>query len=410
MPIQKTVAIIGGGPSGLFAAEYLSRQGFTVSVYDRKPSVGRKFLMAGRGGLNLTHSEDIKGFISRYGAAAPLLEPAIRAFPPESLRMWCEGLGQKTFVGSSGRVFPESFKASPLLRAWIARLEAQGVQFCMEHDWQGWEGEALVFHVGGADERIHADAVLLAMGGASWPRLGSDGSWMDNLQKRGVSVSAFQPANCGFVINWSEHFRERFSGQPLKSIALKIDGGEIHSEMMGEIMIDKKGIEGGAVYALSRFIRDEVNHNGTCGIEIDLKPDFSFEQIAQRLKAPRGKLSFSNFVRKVLNISPLAVSLLLEGATPDTVRSLTPENLALRIKSMPLTALAPFPIERAISSAGGIRFDSMSEDYMIRALPGVFAAGEMLDWEAPTGGYLLQGCFATGLAAAKGIERFLTKT
>lgn len=406
MPVQKTIAIIGGGPSGLFAAEYLSRQGFIVSVYDRKPSVGRKFLMAGRGGLNLTHSEDIEGFISRYGAAAPFLEPAIRAFPPESLRMWCEGLGQKTFVGSSGRVFPESFKASPLLRSWIARLEAQGVQFNMEHDWQGWEGDALIFHAGSEGKPIHADAVLLAMGGASWPRLGSDGSWMDSLQKRGVAVSSFQPSNCGFVIDWSEHFRERFSGQPLKSIALKIDGGEIHSE----IMIDKKGIEGGAVYALSRFIRDEINTNGTCGIEIDLKPDFSFEQVAQRLKAPRGKLSFSNFVRKVLNISPLAVSLLLEGESPDTVRSLTPENLARRIKSMPLTALAPFPIERAISSAGGIRFEAVNEDYMIRALPGVFAAGEMLDWEAPTGGYLLQGCFATGLVAAKGIERFLTKT
>ena len=401
---SQKIAIIGGGPAGLFAAEKLSRSGFSVTIYDRKPSVGRKFLMAGRGGLNLTHSEDINSFIERYGERALALDSMIRAFPPQALRDWCEGLGQPTFIGTSGRVFPVAFKASPLMRAWITRLESQGVVFQLNHDWTGWsEDGALKFQSPNGDIHITPDATLLALGGGSWPRLGSDGSWMDILMARGGDLAPLQPSNCGFTVHWSELFRSRFAGEPLKTVVTSIDGASSPSE----IMITQNGIEGGAIYALSSRIRETINAKGSATISLDLKPPLSEAEIIKRLRKPRGTNSLSNHLRKSLKLSPLAVNLLMESAGVEAVRNASPLQLAALIKNCTITLHAPFGIERAISSAGGICFSSVDDRLMLRALPGVFVAGEILDWEAPTGGYLLQACFATGAHAANGVKAYL---
>jgi len=391
------VAIVGGGPAGLIAAEALGRAGLSVTVYDRMPSVGRKLLMAGRGGLNLTHSEDVERFVARYAQARPQLAPLIAAFRPEDLRAWCEGLGQATFVGSSGRVFPKAFKASPLLRAWLARLEGLGVRFALRHRWQGWdeEGRLVLADADGEPVRVTPDATILALGGASWPRLGSDGTWVSLLRQRGIAVSAFRPANMGFLCPWSEIMRGRFEGEPLKRIALTFEGTAVR----GEAIVTADGIEGGAVYALSARLRDAIDGTGSALLHIDLRPDLSPEVLLRKLEAPRKGQSASTFLRKSAGLSPVGIALLREASPALPVE---PEALARLIKAVPLRLTGAKSLERAISSAGGVPFSELDEHLMLRRMPGVFVAGEMLDWEAPTGGYLLQATFATGIAAARG--------
>jgi uncharacterized flavoprotein (TIGR03862 family) len=393
----RTIAIIGAGPSALIAAEVLAAAGHAVSLYDRMPSPARKFLIAGRGGLNLTHSEPLDIFLSRYGEAAEWLAPAIRAFPPDTLRSWCEGLGEQTFVGSSGRVFPRSMKAVTLLRAWLRRLEQLGVHYMPRHTWLGWEGNALRFATVGGDVFITADATLLALGGASWPRLGSDGSWVGILEAQGVSIRPLQPANCGFTLEWSDYFRGRFAGQPLKSIAVTHAG----NTRRGEAMVTERGIEGGVIYALSSPIREAIARDGQTTITIDLRPGMSGEALRNKL-AMRGNKSLSSFLRSA-NFSPLAVALLRETMPLEEIA----DNLAAILKALPLTLHGTSGIGRAISTAGGIARAALDDAFMLRSKPGVFAAGEMLDWEAPTGGYLLQGCFSTGVAAAQGMIQYL---
>jgi uncharacterized flavoprotein (TIGR03862 family) len=392
------VAIVGAGPAGLIAAEKLSEAGLAVTVYERMPSVGRKFLMAGRGGLNLTHSEPLAKFLPRYGPAEPHLAAAIEAFPPAALRAWAAGLGQPTFVGSSGRVFPASLKASPLLRAWLARLARRGVAFRLRREWRGWDSAGRLQFRGrdGALEKATGDATLLALGGASWPKLGSNGAWTDILAARGVDIVPLWPANCGFEIAWTEHFRDRFAGQPLKNVALSFAG----QRTRGEAVVTRYGIEGGAVYALSAALRDAILHDGKAVPSLDLRPDLSRTALTKRLAGGPARQSLANRLRKA-GLSPLAANLLREAAGPDLPRD--PAALAGLAKALPLTLVAPQSLERAISTAGGVAFAALDENLMLRALPGVFAAGEMLDWEAPTGGYLLQASFATGVAAAKGM-------
>ena len=379
------------------AAEVLGRSGVAVTVYDRMPSLGRKLLMAGRGGLNLTHGEDFERFVTRYAEAAPALRPMIRAFRPEDLRAWCEGLGQETFVGSSGRVFPKAFKASPLLRAWLTRLEGLGVRFALRHRWQGWdEGGRLVF-TDASGETVTAEpgATILALGGASWPRLGPDGSWTGLLSRRGVAVAPLRPANMGFTLPWSEVIRSRFEGEPLKRVALSFGGASVR----GEAIVTADGIEGGAVYALSARLRDAIDRDGSARLTIDLRPDLSPEALAKRLGAPRRGQSASTFLRKAAALSPLGIAILRESSPALPVE---PEALARLVKAAPLTLTGTKSLDRAISTAGGVPFSEVDDHLMLRRLPGVFVAGEMLDWEAPTGGYLLQAAFATGVAAAKG--------
>jgi hypothetical protein len=399
-------AVIGAGPAGLMAAEALAQGGVRVTVYDAMPSAGRKFLMAGRGGLNLTHSEPMPAFLARYREAAPQLESAIRAFPPDRLRTWSEALGQKTFVGSSGRVFPEGFKASPLLRAWLRRLDSAGVQFAFRHRWIGWDDQGgLRFQTAVGERIIEARATVLALGGASWPRLGSDGSWVDPISAKDVAIAPLRPANCGFTVAWSDVFRDRFEGRPLKGAEFRF--GE--QAIRGEAIVTRAGLEGGAIYALSAELREAIAEAGDATLLIALRPDLKTSDLVARLSAPRGKQSLSNFLRKAANLSPVAIGLLQEAAiaSGDALASLPPGKLAALINAVPLTLTGVAPIARAISTAGGITFDEIDENFMLRKLPGVFAAGEMLDWEAPTGGYLLQASFATGAAAAKGALRWL---
>jgi len=401
--LDKTIAIIGGGPAGLMAAEILSAKGIAVTVYERKPTLGRKFLMAGRGGLNLTHSEDITTFIEKYGVQASVLEPVIRAYTPQMLRDWCEGLGEATFIGTSGRVFPKRFKASPLLRAWIARLEAQGVIFAVHHDWQGWYGDALHFKTANGDVHIKADATLLALGGASWPRLGADGTWVDILEQAGVDVAPLLPANCGFHVVWSPLFAAKFAGQPLKAVNATFKGKSI----AGDIMMTAQGIEGGAVYALSGILRDAIAQDGPATLQIDLKPDLGLTAVIERLSRPRARESMANHLRKSLGLSPVAIGLLMENPDRQNFSTYPPLRMAQLVKQHTLKLDAPFDIARAISTAGGVKFTSVDAQFMLLQKPGVFVAGEMLDWEAPTGGYLLQGTFATAIRAAQGMKAFL---
>jgi len=392
-----TVAVVGGGPAGLMAAEVLSAVGAKVTVYERMPTVGRKLLMAGRGGLNLTHSEPFDRFLARYGAQAGRLQPIIEAFPPSALVEWAEGLGQATFVGSSGRVFPKAMKASPLLRAWLARLEAQGVRIETRRRWLGWDASGALRFDG--DEAVTADAVVLALGGASWPKLGSDGAWTDAMA--GAPLAPFRPANGGFAVAWTPLFRERFAGAPLKTIALGFAGRTVR----GDAMVAAYGLEGGAVYALGAALRDAVQEAGSAVVHLDLRPDVSAEALAARLERAGEGQSLANRLRKAAGLSPLAAGLLREGFADGPPRE--PARLAAAIKQVPLTLTGHAPIERAISTAGGVSFAGLDEDLMLRTRPGAFVAGEMLDWEAPTGGYLLQASFATGVAAAKGALRWL---
>ncbi len=388
------------------AAEVLAQGGACVTVYDAMPSAGRKFLMAGRGGLNLTHSEPLPQFLSRYREAAPRLKAAIDAFPPQALRDWCEVLGQPTFVGTSGRVFPKVFKASPLLRAWLRRLDANGVAFTFRHRWTGWDEHGrLLFQTPDSSHAVDASATVLALGGASWPRLGATGDWVEILAAKGVRISPLRPANCGFTVPWSDVFRQRFEGQPLKGIVLSFGPHVVR----GEAVITSGGIEGGAVYALSAELREAIAAQGEIVLHIALRPDADQDDLAKRLSAPRGKQSFSNFLRKAAQLSPVAIGVLQEATMRSgvTLSALPPTQLAELINAVPVTLNGAAPIARAISTAGGIALDELDADFMIRRLPGVFAAGEMLDWEAPTGGYLLQASFATGAAAGRGVLKWL---
>jgi hypothetical protein len=388
------------------AADVLARGGATVTVYDRMPSAGRKFLMAGRGGLNLTHSEELKLFLTRYGAAPPQLRAAIEAFPPSAVRAWCEGLHQRTFIGTSGRVFPKSFKTSPLLRAWLRRLATAGVTFKLRHHWLGWDDDdRLIFATPEGRITANAGATVLALGGASWPRLGSAGDWVEALTKAGIAVERLKPANCGFVANWSELFRGRFEGQPLKRIALKFGEQVVH----GEAVITRTGLEGGGIYALSASLRDAIEAHGEAVLHIALRPDLSTAELTQRLAAPRQKQSLSTFLRKSVHLWPPAIGLLHEVTISSPVRlsDMTPAALAELINAVPVRLTATAPLKTAISTAGGVRFSELDAHFMLRRRPGVFVAGEMLDWEAPTGGYLLQASFATGAAAGHGALEWL---
>jgi len=409
MPQSQTqIAGIGAGPGGLMAAEVLAQSGAAVTVYDAMASAGRKFLMAGRGGLNLTHSEKLSSFLTRYGKAAPQLVAAIEAFPPDALRAWSEALGQPTFVGSSGRVFPKTMKASPLLRAWLRRLNAMGVQFRLRHRWTGWDERGhLRFQTPGGPVAVEARATVLALGGASWPRLGSDAAWVEILASKGVTISPLKPANCGFIVAWSDIFRDRFEGQPLKSVALSFGPRTVR----GEAIVTRVGIEGGAIYALSADLRDAVVASGQATLHIALRPDMETGALIKRLSAPKAKQSFSNWLRKVAQLSPVGIGLLQEAAIASgaSLSSLSPEKLAELINAVPVKLDGVAPIARAISTAGGISFDELDAGFMLRRLPGTFAAGEMLDWEAPTGGYLLQASFATGAAAGRGVLKWLEK-
>ncbi|MDB5504469.1 MAG: NAD(FAD)-utilizing dehydrogenase [Tardiphaga sp.] len=400
------VAVIGAGPAGLLAAEVIAKGGARVTVYDAMPSAGRKLLMAGRGGLNLTHSEALPAFLARYGAAAPKLAAAIEAFDPMALRTWAERLGQPTFVGSSGRVFPQAFKASPMLRAWLRRLGDSGVQLALRHYWTGWDGEGrLLFETPDGPRTVEARATVLALGGASWPRLGSDGAWVETLAAKRIAIAPLRPANCGFTVAWSEIFRDRFEGQPLKGVALSF-GPKV---VRGEAMITRSGIEGGGIYALSAGLREAVMAEGEATLQVALRPEIQVAELVAKLALPRGKQSLSTFLRKALHLSPLAIGLLQEAAIADgaSLATLSPASLAGLINAVPVKLNGVAPIARAISSAGGIAFDELDEAFMLRRMPGVFAAGEMLDWEAPTGGYLLQASFATGAAAGRGVLKWL---
>ena len=403
---QTEVAIIGAGPAGLMAAEVLARGGAGVTVYDAMPSAGRKFLMAGRGGLNLTHSEALPEFLMRCGEAQPRLATAIEAFPPARLRAWSEALGQPTFIGSSGRVFPTAMKASPLLRAWLRRLDAMGVQLALRHRWTGWNDDGqLLFQTPDGKRAVNARTTVLALGGASWPRLGSNGAWVETLAARGVAISPLRPANCGFAVAWSEILRDRFEGHPLKGIALSFGSHAVR----GEAIITRTGIEGGAIYAVSAHLRESIGSSGQAILHVALRPDLGMQDLMAQLSRPRGRQSLSNFLRKAAHLSPAAIGLLQEAAIASGVplSSLSSVSLAGLINDVPVELRGVAPIARAISTAGGISFDEVDADFMIRRLPGVFTAGEMLDWEAPTGGYLLQASFATGAAAGRGALKWL---
>jgi uncharacterized flavoprotein (TIGR03862 family) len=396
--MKKTAAVIGAGPAGLAAAEVMAEAGLDVTIHERMASPARKLLMAGRGGLNLTHVEEFSRFLTRYGAAAKQMRPFLDAFGPQDLRDWCAGLGQETFVGTSGRVFPKSFKASPLLRAWLRRLDALGVKIHLRHDFRGFDQNVALFDTPEGPLRIEADVTVLALGGASWPRLGADGSWVAPLAEAGLASSPLRPANCGLLIGWSDFFAQKFQGQPLKNIALRCGARLVR----GEAMITRRGLEGGAVYALSGELRDIFARDGEAEIGVDLRPDVAEEILAHKLAWPRGKQSLSNFLRKAAGLTPAGVALLREsGPLPET-----PEGLAARIKALPLRISGVSGLERAISTAGGIEWDALDAGLMAKNRPGLFLAGEMLDWEAPTGGYLLTACFATGRAAGKAAAAF----
>ena len=399
-----TAAVIGAGPAGLMAAEVLARSGQQVHVFDAMPSAGRKFLLAGKGGLNLTHSEPFDLFASRYGDRRPQIEPLLRRFDAQALRAWAQELGIDTFVGTSGRVFPAQMKAAPLLRAWLHRLRAAGVQFHMRHRFLGWTPDgALRLATPQGDKSVSADAVVLALGGASWPRLGSDGAWVPWLEQRGVAVAPLAPANCGFDVRngWSEYFASRHAGQPFKSIAIRF--GQFARK--GEFVATATGVEGSLIYAASALLRDEIRASGSATFELDLLPAKNSAQVLAEVAHPRGSRSLASHLKSRLGLEGIKLALLHELLPRPDIQD--PQRLAAAIKALPVTLVATRPIEEAISTAGGVRFDALDENMMLREVPGMFCAGEMLDWEAPTGGYLLTACFATGRAAALGALDFL---
>ena len=399
-----TVVIIGGGPAGLMAAEVMALGGVRVDLFDGMPSVGRKFLLAGVGGMNITHAEAQESFLERYAERRPQLEPMLKAFGAAQLREWVHGLGIDTFVGSSGRVFPADMKAAPLLRAWLKRLREHGVCIHTRQRWLGWHADGSLRISGAAGEQsIQADAVLLALGGGSWSRLGSDGAWLPLLAERGVQLQPLQPSNCGFeVAGWSQHFAGKFAGAPVKSTTLSVAGSE---PRLGEFVITASGIEGSLVYALSALIREQINRAGSATVYIDLLPHKNAEQVEQLLRKPRGSKSMSNHLRVQLGLEGVRAGLLRELTSAETFAD--PELLAKAIKCLPLQLVRARPLDEAISSAGGVCFEALTEQLMLKQLPGVFCAGEMLDWEAPTGGYLLTACFASGRLAGQGMLEWL---
>lgn len=428
MPLHVDVAVVGGGPAGLMAAEGLAGQGLRVAIFDAMPSVSRKFLLAGKGGMNLTHSEPAERLAARYGAAQPWLAPMLQRWGGEQVRAWAAGLGVETFVGTSGRVFPSDMKAAPLLRAWVHRLRGAGVQFHMRHRWcataaalaaslEGGAGggagvRTLLFDTPEGRREVQACAVVLALGGGSWSRLGSDGAWVPWLRECGVAVAPLRPANCGFDAmgregrGWTLFFRERFAGQPFKSAALAIDlpeGGQMYRK--GEFVATATGVEGSLVYAFSAALRDAIEREGRATMRLDLLPAFTPERVLAEVKHPRGSRSMSAHLKSRLGLEGIKSAVLHELLPRETFSH--PEELARSIKALPLVLTAPRPIDEAISSAGGVQREAFDDHLMLRALPGVFVAGEMLDWEAPTGGYLLTGCFSTGRQAAQGVLHWM---
>ncbi len=401
------IAVIGGGPAGLMAAEAAISSGAHVDVYDAMPSVGRKFLLAGKGGLNLTHSEPAEKFLARYGARRANLEPLLTGCGSEALCKWASGLGVQTFIGTSGRVFPSDLKSAPLLRAWLRRLRQDGVTLHVRHRWGGWdETGALRFVTPQGDRFVSADAVILALGGGSWPQLGSNGAWVSLLAKRGVPLEPLRPANCGFDVNWSQHMRAKFAGHPVKPVVvsgLTMEGAEFRQQ--GELVLTETGLEGGVIYAVSAWVRDEIMVNGVATIRLDLAPDRELSRIISELSKPRGARSMASHLKRRVGLRGVKAGLLREYVQKQKFSD--PACLAAAIKALPIQLIAPRPLEEAISTAGGVAFEGLDDRLMIRTLPGVFCAGEMLDWEAPTGGYLLTACFASGYAAGAGAVAWL---
>ncbi|AOB29787.1 NAD(FAD)-utilizing dehydrogenase [Bordetella sp. H567] len=411
--LSSRIAVIGGGPAGLAAAEVLAAAGVGVDLFDAMPSVGRKFLMAGRGGLNLTHGEPLAAFLSRYGDRQAEIAPLVRAFPPDAVREWAVGLGIETFVGSSGRVFPREMKAAPLLRAWVHRLRENGVVTHARHRWTGWDDAGrLRFATPGGESTHDADAVILALGGGSWARLGSDGAWIPLLAGRGVQVAPLKPANCGFEIAWSDFFRAKFAGEPVKNVVascvnvvascVNVDGTPLRRR--GEFVISEPGVEGSLIYALSTALRGQLERDGRAVLTIDLLPDRTADRVLADVSHPRGARSLSSHLQSRVGVIGVKAALLREALSKEAM--LDPGTLARTIKALPLVLTATRPIDEAISTAGGVRFDALDDNSMLKQVPGVFCAGEMLDWEAPTGGYLLTACIASGRATAQGVLRW----
>ena len=402
--LQKKVIIVGGGPAGLMSAQIIASAGHQVKIYDAMPNFGRKFLLAGRGGLNLTHSQSFEKFVKNYFENQDWLEPCIKEFDANDLQKWCHELGQETFIGSSGRIFPKSMKTSPLLRSWLRKLDNLGVKFFPNHQWLGFDNQDLIFK-NRENNLIHekSDATLLALGGASWPQLGSNGKWVDILTNYDIKIAKLEPANCGFMVNWSDYFKQKFAGTPLKSIAVT------HNNIThkGEFIITKNGIEGNAVYALSSYLRETIKKDGKAILYLDLRPEMSLENLEKKL-AIQNKKSFSNYLQKA-GFANYTNSLLRELIGLDKINNANSHELANYLKNLPITLIATSDINRAISSAGGIKKESFDDNFMLKNLAGVFAVGEMLDWEAPTGGYLLQACFSTAVRASKGVLKFLEK-
>ena len=428
LPDSARVAVIGGGPAGLMAAEALASGGVQIDVYDAMPSVGRKFLMAGKGGMNITHSEPLEAFLGRYGARREQIAALLDMFGPDALRAWLHKLGVETFVGSSGRVFPTDMKAAPMLRAWLHRLRESGVRFHMRHKWVGWDAsdgagdestrntergnspqQALLFMTPTGEQQVRADAVIFALGGGSWPRLGSDAAWVPLMTARDVPVAPLLPANCGFDANWSDYFRERFAGQPVKPVSITLidtDGNAQHRQ--GEFVVTETGIEGSLVYALSAAIRERILRDGEVTIMLDLAPALTAQRVLDEVTRPRGSRSMSTHLQSRIGLGGVKLGLLHEALSKEAFADTA--LLAQTIKALPLKLIRPRPIEEAISSAGGVPFEALDARLMIGHVPGAFCAGEMLDWEAPTGGYLLTACFASGLAAGRGALAYLADT